>query len=97
MPTFLHAADLHIDSPLRVLERKEGAPAQRIRNASRLALTRLVDAAIERRVAFVLLAQLPSHALSKSKGSAIDRWFQGPRATQSVNCSNGRFARRSLR
>ncbi len=56
MPTFLHAADLHIDSPLRGLERKEGAPAQRIRNASRLALTHLVDAAIERRVAFVLLA-----------------------------------------
>jgi DNA repair exonuclease SbcCD nuclease subunit len=56
MPSFLHAADLHIDSPLRTLERKEGAPAARIRGASRLAFARLVDAAIERRVSFVLLA-----------------------------------------
>lgn len=56
MPTFLHAADLHIDSPLRGLDRKEGAPAQRIRGASRIAFTRMVDAAIEQRVAFVLLA-----------------------------------------
>lgn len=56
MPTFLHAADLHIDSPLRGLERREGAPAQRIREASRVAMSRMVDAAIERRVAFVLLA-----------------------------------------
>lgn len=56
MPTFLHAADLHIDSPLRTLERKEGAPAGRIRGASRVAFTRLVDAAIERQVSFVLLA-----------------------------------------
>lgn len=56
MPTFLHAADLHIDSPLRGLDRKEGAPAQRIREASRVAFTRLIDAAIERKVAFVLLA-----------------------------------------
>ena len=56
MPTFLHAADLHLDSPLRGLDRKEGAPAQRIREASRIAMSRMVDAAIERRVAFVLLA-----------------------------------------
>jgi len=56
MPTFLHAADLHLDSPLRGLDRKEGAPAQRIREASRIALARMIDAAIERRVAFVLLA-----------------------------------------
>ncbi len=56
MPIFLHAADLHLDSPLRGLDRKQGAPAQRIREASRLALTRMVDAAIERKVAFVLLA-----------------------------------------
>lgn len=50
MPTFLHAADLHLDSPLRGLDRKEGAPAQRIREASRIALGRMVDAAIERKV-----------------------------------------------
>jgi len=52
--TFLHAADLHLDSPLRGLD--AGAPAERIRGATRQALTNLVTLAIERRVAFVLLA-----------------------------------------
>jgi predicted phosphodiesterase len=52
--TFLHAADLHLDSPLRGLE--ADAPAARIRGATRQALTNLVDLALEERVAFVLLA-----------------------------------------
>jgi DNA repair exonuclease SbcCD nuclease subunit len=52
--TFLHAADLHLDSPLRGLD--AAAPAERIRGATREALTKLVTLAIERRVAFVLLA-----------------------------------------
>lgn len=56
MPTFLHAADLHLDSPLRGLDAREGAPAERIRKASRIALERMVDAALERGVDFVLLA-----------------------------------------
>lgn len=56
MPTFLHAADLHIDSPLRGLDGRESAAATRIREASRVALARMVEAAISRRVDFVLLA-----------------------------------------
>ena len=32
--TFLHAADIHLDSPLRGLERYEHAPAERIRGAT---------------------------------------------------------------
>lgn len=52
--TFLHAADLHLDSPLRGLD--DAAPAERIRGASRQALDNLVTLALERRVAFVLLA-----------------------------------------
>ena len=52
--TFLHAADLHLDSPLRGLD--AAAPAEHIRGATRQALTNLVTLAIERRVAFVLLA-----------------------------------------
>ncbi len=52
--TFLHAADLHLDSPLRGLD--PTAPAERLRLASREALVRLVDLAIQRRVAFLLLA-----------------------------------------
>jgi DNA repair exonuclease SbcCD nuclease subunit len=53
---FLHAADIHLDSPLRGLERYEGAPVEKIRLASRLALENLVALAIEQRVDFVLLA-----------------------------------------
>lgn len=53
---FIHAADLHIDSPLRGLDAYPGAPVERLRGASRQALTALVDLAIEQRVAFVLLA-----------------------------------------
>lgn len=54
--TFLHAADVHLDSPLRGLERYEGAPVERIRGASRRAFERLVELAIDRRVDFVLIA-----------------------------------------
>lgn len=53
---FLHAADLHLDSPLRRLQRYEGAPLEQIRGASRQALERLVDLARQRQVDFVLIA-----------------------------------------
>ena len=43
---FLHAADLHIDSPLRGLEAEPDAPADRIRTATRAAYTNLVDLAL---------------------------------------------------
>ncbi len=56
MFTFLHAADLHLDSPLRGLERYEGAPVDEIRSATRRALENLVALAIEREVDFVLIA-----------------------------------------
>ncbi len=53
---FIHAADLHIDSPLRGLDAYPGAPVERLRGASRQALIALVDLAIERQVSFVLFA-----------------------------------------
>ncbi len=53
---FLHAADIHLDSPLKGLERYENAPVDRIRGATRRAFTQLIDLAIEKRVDFVLLA-----------------------------------------
>lgn len=53
---FLHAADVHLDSPLNGLERYEGAPVDEIRGATRRALENLVRLAIDRQVAFVLLA-----------------------------------------
>lgn len=53
---FLHAADLHLDSPLRGLETYPDAPVEQIRGATRRALENLVELAIEEQVAFVLLA-----------------------------------------
>jgi DNA repair protein SbcD/Mre11 len=53
---FLHAADIHLDSPLQGLEQYEGAPVERMRSATRQALKNLVQTAIDREVAFVLIA-----------------------------------------
>jgi DNA repair protein SbcD/Mre11 len=53
---FLHAADVHLDSPLRGLERYEGAPVEEIRGATRRAFMNLVEMATREEVAFVLLA-----------------------------------------
>ena len=53
---FLHAADIHLDSPLRGLDRYEGAPADEIRGATRRALENLVSLASEEEVDFVILA-----------------------------------------
>jgi DNA repair exonuclease SbcCD nuclease subunit len=53
---FIHAADIHLDSPLRGLERYEGAPVDEIRGATRRAFDNLIGLAIEEGVAFLLLA-----------------------------------------
>ena len=56
MFTFLHAADIHLDSPLRGLEAYADAPVNQLRQATRRAFDSLIDLAIAERVAFVLLA-----------------------------------------
>ncbi|MDF1556083.1 MAG: DNA repair exonuclease [Deferrisomatales bacterium] len=53
---FLHAADIHLDSPLVGLEGKSDAPLDELRGATREALENLVQLAISEEVAFVLLA-----------------------------------------
>lgn len=53
---FLHAADIHLDSPLRGLARYEGVPAELVRTATRSALDNLVSYAIEEKVAFLVIA-----------------------------------------
>ncbi|WP_042263841.1 metallophosphoesterase family protein [Paraburkholderia heleia] len=53
---FIHAADLHLDSPLHGLSAYPDAPAAQLRNATREALRQLVDRAIEEEVAFVVIA-----------------------------------------
>lgn len=53
---FIHAADLHIDSPLRGLEAYEGAPVDRVRHATRDALQRLVQLCLDEQADFLIVA-----------------------------------------
>ena len=53
---FIHAADIHLDSPMRGLSDTVPGVAERLRLATREALTALIDAAIERAVDFVIIA-----------------------------------------
>lgn len=52
----VHAADLHIDSPLRGLDRYDGAPVEKLRGATRRALENLVQLCIDEDAALLLLA-----------------------------------------
>jgi DNA repair protein SbcD/Mre11 len=54
--TFLHAADLHLGSPLAGLAVKDEAIAKRFANASREAFTTLIDKALDAKVAFAIIA-----------------------------------------
>ncbi len=56
MIKFIHAADIHLDSPLRGLENYEDAPAEEIRGAARKALENLIDLALEENVSFVIIS-----------------------------------------
>ena len=53
---FIHAADIHLDSPLRGLDKYEGAPVESIRGATRRAFANLVSLSISEHVDFVILA-----------------------------------------
>jgi DNA repair exonuclease SbcCD nuclease subunit len=53
---FIHAADLHLDSPMRGLPEQEGAPLGQLRGATRRACENLVNLAISEAVRFVVLA-----------------------------------------
>jgi len=53
---FLHAADIHLDSPLTGLGKFEEASAARIQGATREALEALVQFALDERVDFVIIA-----------------------------------------
>lgn len=54
--TFVHAADLHLDSPLRGLSRYEGAPVAEVRGATRRALENLVQLCLDENARMLLLA-----------------------------------------
>ncbi len=53
---FLHAADIHLDSPLAGLLSRDDLPADLLRHATRRAFAAMVDLAIEEDVAFVVIA-----------------------------------------
>jgi DNA repair exonuclease SbcCD nuclease subunit len=53
---FLHAADIHLDSPMQVASRREGAPVEALRGCTRRAFAAMIDLALAERVAFVVIA-----------------------------------------
>ncbi|AMK26407.1 DNA repair exonuclease [Sphingomonadales bacterium 56] len=53
---FLHAADIHLDSPLHGLSRYDGLPVEEIRSATRSAFDNLIQCAIDEAVDFVVIA-----------------------------------------
>ncbi len=53
---FLHAADLHIDSPLAALRAKDPAIAARFQDAGRKAVVRLIDETIDSGAKFLIIA-----------------------------------------
>jgi DNA repair exonuclease SbcCD nuclease subunit len=53
---FLHAADIHLDSPLTGLARYEGLPVEEVRNATRAAFDNLIRFACDEAVDFVVIA-----------------------------------------
>lgn len=53
---FIHAADVHLDSPLTHLRRVDAKTAEQLRSATRRSLERVVATALEQQVAAVIIA-----------------------------------------
>ena len=53
---FLHTADLHLDSPLRGLRKREEASVETILGATRRAFEKLIDLALDEEVDFMVIA-----------------------------------------
>lgn len=56
MYKFIHAADIHLDSPCRGLQRYESAPVEALRTATRAAFSNLIELAVKEQAEFLLLA-----------------------------------------
>ncbi len=52
---FLHAADIHLDSPLAGLGAKTGAPLALLRDSTRKALSNMVERGLEEKIDFVVI------------------------------------------
>lgn len=53
---FIHAADIHLDSPLRSLALRDANLAEVVGNATRKAFTRIIDLCLEEEVDALLIA-----------------------------------------
>ncbi|MBE9561395.1 MAG: DNA repair exonuclease, partial [Proteobacteria bacterium] len=53
---FIHAADIHLDSPLKGLSRYDGVPIEQMQSATRRSFIKMIDFACSELVDFVLLA-----------------------------------------
>ena len=53
---FIHAADVHLDSPLHRLDTYEGVPVDQFRQATRRAFENLIQLALDEKVSFVTIA-----------------------------------------
>jgi exonuclease SbcD len=53
---FIHCADVHLDTPLQGLAQYPGAPVDEIRNATRRAFEKVLNAAISEKVDFIIIA-----------------------------------------
>lgn len=53
---FVHTADLHLDSPLKSLARRQAGMAEAVRGASRQALSSIIDLCIDEQVNALLIA-----------------------------------------
>jgi len=56
MIRFIHAADAHLDSPLKGLEAHDGAPVDVLRGATRRAFENLIQLAIDENIDFLVIA-----------------------------------------
>src|SRR5437764_6763965 len=53
---FIHCADVHLDTPLQGLAEYPGAPTTEVRNATRRAFEKVLDAAVSESVDFLIIA-----------------------------------------
>lgn len=53
---FIHCADVHLDTPLQGLAQYEGAPVNEIRNSTRRAFEKVIDAALAEQINFLIIA-----------------------------------------
>jgi DNA repair exonuclease SbcCD nuclease subunit len=53
---FIHCADVHLDTPLQGLAHYPGARANEIRNATRRAFEKVIDAALSEQIDFMIIA-----------------------------------------